>query len=99
MFAPTPSAIVLGIFIWHAFYQVETGRFYYKSLENKEEDKNGEGIFLDNEFFECNRAQNCTHVVKMKNSIVFAVVHGKSELKKESDYDVIYEKIEVQQQG
>ena len=54
---------------------------------------------MEKKFFECNRIDKCTHVVKLKNSKGFTLISGKEEMEKESEYDVIYEKITIATRG
>ena len=96
MFAPFFT--VLCILLCLVICEIETGSYYYKTLGNEEEDEN-EGLFTKKKFFECNRIDKCTHVVKVKNSKGFTLISGKEEIEKESEYDVIYEKMTIATRG
>ena len=92
------NVVTLSILLGYIVCETQTSRFYFKTLENEEKDEN-RGLIIEKKFFECNRIEKCTHVVKLKNSKGFTLISGKDEMEKESEYDVIYEKMTIATQG
>eukprot|EP00795_Rhopilema_esculentum_P006179 gene6179-11577_t len=94
---PPLNVAYLSILLWYIICKTDTSRFYFKTLVNEESEN--VGLFMEKKFFECNRIDKCTHVVKVKNSKGFTLVTGKDEMNEESEYDVIYEKMTIANQG